>query len=302
MVSRSQVTAQETAETEDLNARYSKAPGWWPRFRRHRGALIGFGVLLLFGAGALFAPWIAQDRDRIDLSASGQPPSFDHFLGTDLGGRDVLSRVLHGGRVSLSVGLVAAVIASAIGTLVGLVSGFLGGKMDNLLMRFTELVNTLPNFFIILVLVAITGPSIVNIMVVIGTLGWTGKARLIRGQVLQVRELDYVLAARAVGGGPRRLIFVHIMPAVLPFVVVGGMLSIAGAIITEAGLSFLGLGVRPPTPTWGNMITRAQDLTVLQEYPWLWLSPGVAIFLTVMAINFVGDGLRDAMDPRSKKD
>jgi peptide/nickel transport system permease protein len=297
-----QVTAQGTAAAEDLPFRPSKAAGWWPRFRRHRGALIGFGVLLLFGAGALFAPWITQDRNHIDLSVSSQPPSFDHILGTDPGGRDVFARVLYGGRASLSVGLVAACIASAIGTLIGLVSGYAGGKIDNLLMRFTELVSTLPNFFIILILVTITGPSIVNIMMVIGVLGWTGKARLIRGQVLLVRELDYVTASRALGSGAWRLLLKHILPAVVPFVVVGAMLSIAGSIITEAGLSFLGLGVRPPTPTWGNMITRAQDLTVLQDIPWLWLSPGIAIFLTVMAVNFVGDGLRDALDPRSKKD
>jgi peptide/nickel transport system permease protein len=139
-------------------------------------------------------------------------------------------------------------------------------------------------------------------MMVIGVLGWTGKARLIRGQVLLVRELDYVTASRALGSGAWRLLLKHILPAVVPFVVVGAMLSIAGAILTEAGLSFLGLGVRPPTSTWGNMITRAQDLTVLQDLPWLWLSPGIAIFLTVMAVNFVGDGLRDALDPRSKKD
>ena len=297
-----QVTAQGTAAAEDLPFRPSKAAGWWQRFRRHRGALIGFGVLLLFGAGALFAPWITQDRNRIDLSVSSQPPSFDHILGTDPGGRDIFARVLYGGRASLSVGLVAASIASAIGTLIGLVSGYAGGKIDNLLMRFTELVSTLPNFFIILILVTITGPSILNIMMVIGVLGWTGKARLIRGQVLLVRELDYVTASRALGSGAWRLLLKHILPAVVPFVVVGAMLSIAGSIITEAGLSFLGLGVRPPTPTWGNMITRAQDLTVLQYLPWLWLPPGIAIFLTVMSLNFVGDGLRDAMDPRSRKD
>ena len=297
-----QVTTQGTAATGDLSPGRSSTVSWWPRFRRHRGALIGFGVLVLFSMGAIFAPWIAPDRDLIDLTIVSQPPSFAHLLGTDLGGRDVFARVLYGGRVSLSVGLVAAAVASVIGTLIGLLSGYLGGKMDNLLMRFTELISTLPNFFIILILVTITGPSVINIMMVIGVLGWTGKARLIRGQVLLVRELDYVLAARAIGGGPRRLLFVHILPAVVPFVVVGAMLSIAGAIITEAGLSFLGLGVRPPIPTWGNMITRAQDLTILQDFPWMWLSPGIAIFLTVMALNFVGDGLRDSMDPRSKKD
>ena len=296
------VTTQGTAATGDLSPGPSKNVSWWPRFRRHRAALIGFGVLLLFGMGAIFAPWIAPDPNRIDLRAVEQPPSFDHVLGTDLGGRDVFARLLFGARVSLSVGLVAAAIASVIGTLIGLVSGYFGGLLDNLLMRFTELVMTLPTFFIILILVSIVGPSVLNIMMVIGVLGWTGKARLIRGQVLLVRELDYVLAARAIGGGDRRLVFVHILPAVVPFVVVAAMLSIAGAILTEAGLSFLGLGVRPPTPTWGNMITRAQDLTVLQDLPWLWLSPGIAIFLTVMAVNFVGDGLRDALDPRSKKD
>jgi peptide/nickel transport system permease protein len=266
-------------------------------------ALLGLGILLFFGFGAVFAPWIAvHDPNYGDLYNVKAPPSTEHWLGTDAGGRDLFARILFAGRVSLSVGLVAASISAVIGTIIGLVSGYAGGWVDNLLQRFTELVMTFPTFFAILILVSIVGPSVFNIMFVIGTLGWTGKARLVRGQVLSLREMDYVTAERAIGASARRILFVAILPGVIPYVAVASTLTIAGAILTEASLSFLGIGVQIPTATWGNMMSAAQGIFVLSEMPWVWIPPGLAIGLTVVAINFLGDGLRDALDPRSVSD
>ena len=173
-------------------------------------------------------------------------------------------------------------------------------RWTTVLQRFTELVMTFPSFFAVIILVALVGPSIVNLMVVIGFLGWTGKSRLVRGQVLSLREMDFVTAARAIGSSHRRMMFIHILPSVMGYVAVAGMLTVAGAIITEASLSFLGLGVRVPTPTWGNMMTAAQGLHILKHQPWMWAPPGVVISTTVIAVNFVGDGLRDALDPRTR--
>jgi len=273
---------------------------FWFRFRRHKVALVGLIILLLFIFGAVFAPWISvHDPNHGDLYQIKAPPNASHWLGTDQGGRDVLARILVAGRVSLSVGLVAAVIASVIGTIIGMVSGYTGGSIDNLLQRFTELVMNFPTFFVIIILVTLVGPSIINIMVVIGVLGWTGKARLVRGQVLTLKELDYITAARALGATGSRILFIHILPGVLPYVAVSATLTVAGAILTEASLSFLGFGVQVPTATWGNMINAAQQLYILQDMPWIWVPPGMAIGMTVIAVNFLGDGLRDALDPRS---
>jgi peptide/nickel transport system permease protein len=273
----------------------------WRRFRRHRLALLGLGILTTFFVAAVFAPLIAwHDPFHVDLSRVQEPPSLTFILGTDYTGRDILARLLLAGRVSLSVGLVAAIIASIIGTIIGLASAYAGGWVDNALQRFTELVMTFPSFFAVIILVALVGPSIVNLMVVIGLLGWTGKSRLVRGQVLSLREMDFVTAARAIGSSHRRMMFIHILPSVMGYVAVAGMLTVAGAIITEASLSFLGLGVRVPTPTWGNMMTAAQGLHILKHQPWMWAPPGVVISTTVIAVNFVGDGLRDALDPRTR--
>ena len=275
---------------------------WW-RFRRHRLALWGLIILMFFGFGAVFAPWIAvHDPNYGDLYNVKAPPTMEHWLGTDAGGRDLFARILFAGRVSLSVGLVAAGISAVIGTVIGLVSGYAGGWVDNLLQRFTELVMTFPTFFAILIIVSIVGPSVWNIMVVIGVLGWTGKARLVRGQVLSLREMDYVTAARAIGASERRMLFGAILPGVIPYVAVASTLTVAGAILTEASLSFLGIGVQIPTATWGNMMSAAQQIFVLSDMPWVWAPPGTAIGMTVIAVNFLGDGLRDALDPRSVSD
>jgi peptide/nickel transport system permease protein len=275
----------------------------WARFRRHRLALVGLAVLALFGLAAIFAGVLAgYDPNRGDLTQLRAPPSAKHLLGTDSAGRDVLARLLFGARISMLVGVVSVSISALIGTFIGMQAGYSGGWVDNLLMRFTEVIMTFPVLFAVIVLVALIGPNVFNVILVIGVLGWPGLARLMRGQVLSLRETDYVTAARATGASDGRILLVHILPGVLPYVMVASTLGMASAILTEAALSFLGLGVQIPTSTWGNMLYSAQSLAVLQGMPWLWIPPGAAIALSVLAANFVGDGLRDALDPRMRID
>jgi peptide/nickel transport system permease protein len=261
-----------------------------------------FGVVLLvcMSLAAIFAPVIAEhDPYTTDLRAYRTAPSADHPLGTDSAGRDVLSRLLHAGRVSLRVGLVAVSIYAVIGIVLGGIAGFYGGWVDSLIMRLADMVLSFPSLIIIIVIVSILGPSIYNVMLVIGGLGWPPIARLVRASFLSLRERDFVTAARASGAGSSRLIFRHILPNALAPVIVAASFGMAQAILLEAGLSFLGLGVQPPTPSWGNMLTDAQSISVLRSMPWLWLPPGAMIALTVLSINFIGDGLRDAFDPRA---
>lgn len=266
-------------------------------------AFLGLAILTVFGLAALFAGVLAgYDPNRGDLTQLRAPPSANHLLGTDSAGRDVLARLLFGARISMLVGVLSVSIAAVIGTLVGIYAGYLGGWVDNLLMRLTEVVMTFPVLFAVIVLVALIGPNVFNVIVVIGLLGWPGLARLIRGQVLSLRTMDYVTAARATGAGDWRILLIHILPGVTPYVMVACTLGMASAILTEAALSFLGLGVQIPISTWGNMLYSAQSLAVLQGMPWLWIPPGAAIALAVLAANFVGDGLRDALDPRMRID
>ena len=298
--------AGQVDEDQGIAAALATAPkrtgtSAWARFRRHKVAMIGLSILSIYSFAAIFAPLIAtQDPNFIDLNILKQPPSAEHWLGTDRTGRDVFSRLLHAGRISLSVGVAAAVIGAAIGTVMGIASGYFGGWADNLLQRFTEIVMTFPTLFAVIVLVGVVGPSVWNIILVLGGLGWTGTVRLVRGQVLSLKEMDYATAARALGASNRRLMFRHIMPGVLPYVAVAATLTVAGAILTEAALSFLGFGVKIPTATWGNMMNQAQRLYVLRDMPWLWIPPGFAIASTVIAVNFIGDGMRDALDPRTR--
>ena len=271
----------------------------WRRFRRHRLSFLGTAILALFGIGAIFAPWIGMnDPNFVDLDNVKSAPSLSHILGTDAAGRDVFARMLFGSRVTLGIAGFALVIAVGIGTSVGLVSGFAGGWLDNVLMRFTELVMTFPTLFALIILVSIIGGGVIAITVIIGVLSWMGIARLVRGQVLSVREMEFVMAARALGASNPRLLIIHILPEVMPYIAVAATLGLAGAILVEAALNFLGLGVQIPTPTWGNMMTAAQSLHVLKNQPWLWAPPGVAISLTVLAVNFIGDAMRDVLDPR----
>ncbi|MCO5221179.1 MAG: ABC transporter permease [Thermomicrobiales bacterium] len=275
----------------------------YPRLRtfaRHRLALIGACVIGMLALIALLAPVIAPyDPNEIDLFATSQGPSRQHLLGTDDIGRDVLSRVIFGTRVSLSVGLVSVTIYVLIGTVLGSLSGYFGGWVDSSIQRFTDAVMCFPSLIIIIAAVAIVGPSIYNVMIVIGLLTWPGICRLVRGQILTLREREFVEAARSIGASPARVIFAHLLPNTVAPVTVAATFGVAAAILTEAGLSFLGLGVQPPTPSWGNLINTAQSAAVLQQMPWLWIPAGIMIALAVLSINFIGDGLRDALDPRS---
>lgn len=289
----------------------------WSRFVKHRLALVSFAVLLLLAIVALAAPWITEalgvSATKSNLYNRLAPPSWPHVLGTDELGRDVFARVLYGGQVSLAVGLVAALTATFIGTFVGLIAGYAGGKTDTILMRFTDGVIALPVLPLLIVLAAIDltklgvspevaqSPAIavLRIVLIIAIVGWTTVARLVRGATLSVRERDYVMAARAMGAGPGRLMLVHILPNVVSPALVATTLSMGNVILVESALSFLGLGVQPPVPTWGNMLNGALEL--VWSAPMMTVWPGLMIFITVIAINFLGDGLQDALDPTSRR-
>ncbi len=267
------------------------------RLLRNRLAAAGGLVILFFFLVAAFpALFTSRNPDRIDVSVILQPPSAAHPLGTDDLGRDVLARVVYGARVSMKVGFVAVGIATAIGLVIGLLSGFYGGRVDAVLMRFVDIMLCFPTFFLILSVIAFLSPSIVNIMAVIGLTGWMGVARLVRAETLSLKERDFVAAARAQGAGTARIVFRHILPNALAPVLVSATLGVAGAILTESALSFLGIGVQPPTPSWGNILTIGKNYI---EFAW-WLSlfPGLAILFTVLGYNLLGEGIRDAADPR----
>ncbi len=269
------------------------------RLLRNRLAAAGGIVILLLFVVAAF-PSLLTDRDpnRIDILRVLEPPSADHPLGTDELGRDVLSRMAHGARISMEVGFVATGIATAIGLLVGLVAGFYGKWVDAVLMRFVDIMLCFPSFFLILAVIAFLGPSILNIMAVIGLTSWMGAARLVRAEMLSLKERDFVAAARAQGAGDLRIIFRHILPNALAPILVWATLGVAGAILVESSLSFLGIGVQPPTPSWGNILTAGKDNI---EFAW-WLSvyPGLAILVTVLGYYLLGEGIQDAADPRLK--
>ncbi|GIV82956.1 MAG: peptide ABC transporter permease [Anaerolineae bacterium] len=274
------------------------------RFLRHRLAVASLIFMILVTLTVFpLAPLVAPiPPEKTDLRAVRQPPSREHFLGTDLIGRDVLSRVVYGGRVSIAVGLVAVLLFLSIGTLLGSLAGYYGGRVDMVIMRVTDTFMAFPVLVILISIVAIVGPGLRNAMIAIGLIGWTGVARLVRGQILAVREMDFVLAAEAIGVPRRQILLRHILPSIVAPITVAGSFGIAGAILTEAGLSFLGLGVQVPTPSWGNMLNEAQSIQIIESFPWLWLPPGLMISLCVLAINFIGDGLRDALDPRMTLD
>ncbi len=267
------------------------------RFSRNRLSVIGAVTVLLLITISLLAPFIAPyDPTAIDVRHTLSPPSKTHLLGTDELGRDLLSRIIWGSRVSLKVGFVAAGIAIVIGIVIGAIAGFYGGKVDAILMRFVDIMLAFPTFFLILAVIAILEPNIFTIMAVIGITSWMDVARLVRAEFLSLKERDFVGAARAVGVSDTRLIFRHILPNALSPVFVAATFGVAGAILIESGLSFLGLGVQPPDPSWGNILTAGKDNIEIAW--WLSLYPGLAILITVLSYNLVGEGLRDALDPR----
>jgi peptide/nickel transport system permease protein len=267
-------------------------------------------MLAVLAGGAVLSPWLAQDPELMDLTAIFAPPSPEHWLGTDELGRDVLARLAHGGRISLAVAGATAALAAVIGTLLGLLAGYYGGRLDAALMRLTDGVMSLPLLPLLIVLAAVDPAklgippeqlgseafAIARIVLIIGAVGWTTVARLVRAQTLSVKARDYVRAATAIGASPRRIMRRHILPNVASPVVVATTLSVANIILIESALSFLGLGIRPPLASWGNMLTGAMSVVWSAPEQALW--PGLAIFLTVLAFNLVGDGLQRAVDPR----
>ena len=267
------------------------------RVARHRGAVAGLAVVVLLLIVAAFAPLLAPfdpGAQALDSGLSG--PSWSHWLGQDRLGRDLLSRLVHGARISVAVGLGTVSLSLAIGLLVGSASGFFGGKVDHLFMRLADVLLAFPGILLAIAITSVLGPSLRNVLIALSALGWVGYARLIRGQILKVREMEFVQSAQAVGTPPARLLLVHILPNAISPLIVEATFGIARAIVAEAGLSFLGLGVAPPTPSWGAMISEGRHFLFVA--PHLTTVPGIAIMITVMAFNFLGDGLRDAMDVR----
>jgi peptide/nickel transport system permease protein len=281
--------------------RRSRANTPWSRFTAYRLAFPSLIVLVLLVAACVIGPLVyTVDPNAVDPILYRNPPSSEHLLGTDSAGRDVLARLLHGGRVSLLIGLVAALAATFIGVLLGALAGFFRGRTDALLSRITDVVQAFPTLIVIITLAAFLGPSFGLLIVSMALMEWTGAYRVVRGLTLSLRERDAIQAVTGLGATNWRVISKHVVPSVLgPATVVATLLT-AGVILTEAGLSFLGLGVPPPTASWGSMLSEAQSLQILQTAPWLWLPPGIAITLTVLSVNFVGDGLRNAVDPRQE--
>lgn len=273
---------------------------FWEMFYKNKLALTGCGIVILLFAVSLLAPVIAPyDPGAIDLKNVLASPSAEHWFGTDQLGRDVLSRMIWGARISLKVGFVATGLAILIGMILGAVAGYYGGWIDAVIMRFVDIMLCFPTFFLILAVIAFLEPSIWNIMIVIGLTSWMGVTRLVRADFISLRERDFVRAARSIGANDARIIFVHILPNALASILVAATLGIAGAILTESALSFLGIGVQPPTPSWGNILTAGKDNIDIAW--WISLYPGLAILITVVGYNLLGEGIRDASDPRLKR-
>jgi peptide/nickel transport system permease protein len=282
-----------------LPAAYSPFRRALARFRRHRLAMLGVTIIVAMGIMAIIAPESAAYEQH--LGQGHQPPSAAHWFGTDALGRDVFARVMLGGRVSLVVGLVSALFATAIGMLVGSLAGFYR-RADFAIMRVVDIIMSFPIFILLLLVAAFIGPGVENIIFLIAILTWPEPCRLIRGQFLQLREADYITAGQVIGLRDRSMVLRHIIPNAIGPMLVYVSLAVGANVILEAGLSFLGLGVQPPTPSWGNMLNVAHSITVLSREPWQWVPPAVMVVLFVLAVNFVGDGVRDALDARSTGD
>ncbi len=265
---------------------------------RNKKAVVGAVILIMFALGAIFAPFLTPyEPQRQNIRNRLQGPSSEHWLGTDQFGRDIMTRILYGGRLSLRVGFTSVGIALAIGGTMGMIAGYYGGFIDNLFMRFVDVLLALPGFLLALAIVASLGPGLENVIIAIGIANIPAFARMMRSSVLTVKELDYVAASVAVGCSDYRILLKHVLPNAINPIIVLATLGLAGAILAAAGLSFLGMGAQPPTPEWGSMIATARPFIRVAHYPVTF--PGLAIFLTVLSLNMVGDGLRDALDPRS---
>ncbi len=269
------------------------------KVKRQKNLMVGGTITLLVVAMAVFAPWLApyDPVDHADLMHSEEPPNRDYLFGTDNQGRDILSRVIYGSRISLSVGLVSQGLNSLIGIFLGVTAGFIGRRWDDLVMGLTNILLSIPSLVFALAIMAVLGPGLLNIFLALGFTNWAYSCRITRSQVLSARSLDYVIAARALGYGRGRIMFTQILPNVMGPILVVATLGVAGAILLEASLSFLGLGAQPPTPSWGGMLSTAREQ--LFTAPWISIFPGIAIFVTVLGLNLLGDGLRDILDPHT---
>lgn len=271
----------------------------WVRFRRHRMGMAGLFIVLLVVAVAILAPVIAPyDPLKVSFEDSLKSPSLEHPFGTDLLGRDILSRIIYGSRVSLQVGIIAVAISVFIGLILGLVAGFFGSWVDVVIMRLVDITYAFPFLLFAIAIMTILGPGFINVFIAIGIINWAWFARVVRGSVLSTREQEYVMAAKALGASPIRIMFKHIMPNVVAPVIVGAALNSGYAILAEAALSFLGIGVQPPNPSWGLMLSDARSY--ISNAPWMTVYPGLAISITVLGFILFGNGLRDAIDPRLK--
>jgi peptide/nickel transport system permease protein len=280
----------------------------WRSFRRHKPAMIGSTIILLFALASIFAPYVTSyDPEETELDMMLEPPSLQHLMGTDELGRDLLTRLLYGGRVSLSIGVMAMALAVVVGAIIGGLAGFYGGRIDNVLMRFVDMMLAFPQLFVLIILAialrdlpieALRGTafaSVFSIVLVIAVLSWMQVARLVRAAFLSLKEKEFISAARSIGASDLHIMIKHLLPNAMSPIIVAATFRVATSIITESGLSYLGFGVQPPTPTWGNMLKNAQ--TQMTRAPWTAIFPGLMIFIAVIAINFIGDGLRDALDP-----
>lgn len=312
------VLLAESAEYSDTFKKKFKV--FWRRFRKNKLAVLGLFVLILLYLSAIFAPILAPYSpegtvddimlvDRApsfkpyeDINMAGETITFKpNYFGRDELGRDVLSRCLYAGRISLTVGFVSVAISISIGTIWGCIAGYYGGIVDSIMMRIVDAIMAIPTFILLVTVMAMFRPSIWSVMVVIGLTSWTGIARFIRAEFLSLMKRDFAEAARCVGAKDVRIIFRHILPNAMGPIIVAATMGVAGAILTESGLSFFGLGVQPPTASWGNMLMNSQDLNTMVNTPWKAFYPGMLIFITVLSFNFLGDGLRDALDPKLKQ-
>ncbi len=267
------------------------------RFRQHRLAMVALGVVLALGLLSALVPTVSPyDPNKTNLFQIFEAPSMAHPMGTDSLGRDFATRILFGGRVSLAVGVLAALLAITVGSVVGVTAGFYGGLVDSVAMRFVDILLSIPRLYFLVLLAVLFGGSVLTIIVVLGVLSWMRTARIVRATVMSLKGREFVEAARAIGAGDLRIMVRHLLPNTVAPIIVAATLGVSGAILAESTLSFLGLGIQPPTSSWGNLLTNAT--TDMGKAPWTAIFPGLAIFLAVVSINFVGDGLRDALDPR----
>lgn len=294
--------SETIVQTEEFHGLNEKNEAWGlqvlKRFLKHKLAIVGLIIILTLILLTIFSGIIIKDITTTNLMSRFKAPSAQHWMGTDELGRDVLGRIIAGGKVSLSLGLLVSLTSVFIGSVVGAVAGYFGGKVDAVLMRIVDFMLSLPQLPILLVVAALIGPGFINIVVILVVFGWMGISRVVRSQVLSIKEQEYIQASRALGVKTPRIIFRHVLPNTLAPIIVNASLACGQAILQESYLSYLGLGIQPPTPSWGNMLMNARQY--LTTAPWLAVWPGVFIFFTILAFNFMGDGLRDAFDPKLK--